>query len=34
MELDQKRLQKEQKIETRKLRIMMKGMKVGVMKGG
>lgn len=34
MEMSQKRLIKEQKIESRKLRIMMKGMKVGVMKGG
>lgn len=34
MELDQKRLYKEEKIESRKLRIMMKGMKIGVMKGG
>jgi hypothetical protein len=34
MELDQKRIYKEEKIESRKLRIMMKGMKIGVMKGG
>ncbi len=34
MELEQKRLYKEEKFETRKLRIMMKGMKIGVMKGG
>jgi hypothetical protein len=34
MELEQKRLYKEEKLETRKLRIMMKGMKIGVMKGG